>query len=95
MNTILRYAAVVAFVLAALVVLMVCGEGLCESCGHGCLSRVDRADRFRRTVARIFDRMVSATRVIVSRPMALSVRPLTTIAPPDALLSTRPAPLLI
>jgi hypothetical protein len=46
-------------VLAALVVVMVCGEGLCETCPHACLSRLDRADRFRRTVARILSQFAA------------------------------------
>ena len=59
-STLTRYAGLLALVLATLVVVMVCGEVLCESCSHSFMSRVDRADRFRRTVAKILAQLTSA-----------------------------------
>ena len=94
-NTIIRYTTVLALVLAAFVVLMVCGEGLCESCSHTCLSRVDRADRLRRTIARVLEKMTSAVRVVVSAQVMEPVRVFRALPLPGHSHVVLPAPLLI
>jgi len=87
-TTLVRYAGFVALVLTALVVVMVCGEGLCESCAHVCLSRVDRADRFRRTIARILAQFASAIAAgwgVVVAALAPGANPVQAWRPPSLL----------
>lgn len=69
--SLLRTFGTILMVLAvAVAAVMLCGAGLCcESCAHGSLERLDRADRLRRSIARIAARI------------AVLVRPLPSVAP--------------
>lgn len=93
-TTLIRYARLLALVVATLVVVMVCGEVLCDSCAHACMSRVDRADRFRRTVARIlaqFASVITAGWSAIVASLAPITRPHLTWRPPtmDTLATLR------
>lgn len=66
-DTVIRYAGLVALVLVASVVVMVCGEGL-HCGGHACSFRA--ADRLKRTASQVVDRVISVVRV---EPLLLHV----------------------
>lgn len=93
MNDFLRYSAIALVLLVGIVVLAVCGEGLCSLCEHMACAPSDRSKPLLSLVRRVCGALASAISIAVL-PLALQVRGLSMAfrsdPPPLALLQVSP-----